>query len=393
LSKKSHNAVNVISVISIAGVAVATAAIIVVMSVFNGFADLASQHLSRFDPELMVKPSIGKVIENADSLALSIRKLPGVSYATPTITERGLLVGKQYQMPVIFKGVKEDFSKVAEIDSIMIDGEFTESIYGDIDCTQLSVGVAMQTNCRPNGEDIVKLYVPRRNGRINPANPANAFVSSDLIVSGVFQVNQSEYDADYIMIPLAAARDLLEYDTEASAIEIRLTSPLAEQQVIDEIKALSNKVVVETRLQQQSEAFKMIAIEKWVTFMMLVFILVIASFNILSTLSLLVIEKRDNMTTLRALGASHSIISRIFMLEGILITITGGFFGIILGAILSLAQQYGGFIKLSADPATLTTDVYPVRLDMTDIVIVFAAVAVVAVIASLITRIFTRKIQ
>jgi ABC-type lipoprotein release transport system permease subunit len=239
----------------------------------------------------------------------------------------------------------------------------------------------------------VKLYVPRRNGRINPANPANAFVSSDLIVSGVFQVNQSEYDADYIMIPLAAARDLLEYDTEASAIEIRLTSPLAEQQVIDEIKALSNKVVVETRLQQQSEAFKMIAIEKWVTFMMLVFILVIASFNILSTLSLLVIEKRDNMTTLRALGASHSIISRIFMLEGILITITGGFFGIILGAILSLAQQYGGFIKLSADPATLTTDVYPVRLDMTDILIVFAAVAVVAVIASLITRIFTRKIQ
>jgi ABC-type lipoprotein release transport system permease subunit len=251
----------------------------------------------------------------------------------------------------------------------------------------------MQTNCRPNGEDVVKLYVPRRNGRINPANPASAFVGTDLFVSGVFQVNQSEYDKEYIMIPLASARDLLEYDTEASAIEISLITPTAEQQVISEIQDLGEDVVIETRLEQQSEAFKMIAIEKWVTFMMLVFILIIASFNILSTLSLLVIEKRDNMATLRAMGASHSVISRIFMAEGILITITGGFFGIILGAILSLAQQYGKFIKLAADPKTLTTDVYPVRLDVADVFIVFAAVAVVAIAASLITRIFTRKIQ
>jgi ABC-type lipoprotein release transport system permease subunit len=212
-------------------------------------------------------------------------------------------------------------------------------------------------------------------------------------VSGVFQVNQSEYDKEYIMIPLASARELLEYDTQASAIEIRLTSPNVEQQVISEIKGLGDNLVVETRLQQQAEAFKMIAIEKWVTFMMLVFILVIASFNILSTLSLLVIEKRDNMATLRAMGASHSVISRIFMLEGILITIAGGICGIILGAILSLAQQYGKFIKLAADPNTVTTDVYPVRLDAVDIVIVFAAVAVVAITASMITRIFTRKIQ
>jgi ABC-type lipoprotein release transport system permease subunit len=374
-------------------VAVATAAIIVVMSVFNGFTDLAAQHLSSLDPELMVKPAKGKVIDNADSLALSICKLPGVKHATPTITERALLVGKQYQMPVIFKGVREDYSKVTDIDSIIVDGEFTETIFGDMDCTQLSVGVAMQTNCRPNGEDVVKLYVPRRNGRINPANPASAFVGTDLFVSGVFQVNQSEYDKEYIMIPLASARDLLEYDTEASAIEISLIAPTAEQQVISEIQGLGEDVVIETRLEQQSEAFKMIAIEKWVTFMMLVFILIIASFNILSTLSLLVIEKRDNMATLRAMGASHSVISRIFMAEGILITITGGFFGIILGAILSLAQQYGKFIKLAADPKTLTTDVYPVRLDVADVFIVFAAVAVVAIAASLITRIFTRKIQ
>jgi ABC-type lipoprotein release transport system permease subunit len=363
------------------------------MSVFNGFTDLAANHLSSLDPELMVKPAQGKVIDNADSLTLAIRKLPGVSYATPTIKERALLVGKQYQMPVIFKGVNEDYRKVTGIDSIIVDGEFTETIYGDMDCTQLSVGVAMQTNCRPNGEDVVKLYVPRRNGRINPSNPATAFVGTDLFVSGVFQVNQSEYDKEYIMIPLASARELLEYDTQASAIEIRLTSPNVEQQVISEIKGLGDNLVVETRLQQQAEAFKMIAIEKWVTFMMLVFILVIASFNILSTLSLLVIEKRDNMATLRAMGASHSVISRIFMLEGILITIAGGICGIILGAILSLAQQYGKFIKLAADPNTVTTDVYPVRLDAVDIVIVFAAVAVVAITASMITRIFTRKIQ
>jgi ABC-type lipoprotein release transport system permease subunit len=393
-SKKSHNAVNVISVISIAGVAVATAAIIVVMSVFNGFADLASSHLSQLDPELKAVPASGKVIAGADSLCARINRLDGVDTAMPSLTERGLLVCGQSQLPVVFMGVTEAYSRITNIDSVMVDGTFTAEPYYTWPVIQLSAGVAVHTGLHPDLDTAVSLYVPRRKGKINPANPAAAFNGDETLVSGVFQVNQSEYDVDHIIVPLDLARRLLDYTDEASAIEIKLKDGASADNVIAEILNLSNgDITVQTRLEQQSEAFKMIAVEKWVTFMMLVFILVIASFNILSTLSLLVIEKRDNMQTLRAIGASYSMVAKVFMVEGVLITLTGGIFGIILGSVLTLLQQHGGYIKLAADPATLTTDVYPVRLACGDIFIVFAAIAIVAVLASLATRLFTRKIN
>lgn len=391
LARKSHSAVNVISVISVAGVAVATAAIVVVLSVFNGFADLSARHLSKADPALMVTPAKGKVIADADSLAAAVASVPGVTAAMPSLQERALLISGNTQLPVIFKGVTADYQLVTDFDDVIVDGAFISDTVAPYP-SQLSVGVAARAGLRPATESIADIYVPRRRGRINPANPATAFTGTQIMVTGISQIDQLEYDADRIVIPLAAARRLLDYTTEASAMEIALNDRYEQRAIARKISAaIGPDYRVATRLEQRQDSFRMIAVEKWVTFLMLAFILVIASFNIVSTLSLLVIEKRDNMATLRALGASRRAVSAVFMAEGWLITVAGGVCGIVLGLALSLAQQFGGFIKLGADPDALTIDVYPVLVAPADIAIVAALIVAVAALASLTTRLFTRS--
>lgn len=364
------------------GVAVATAAIVIVLSVFNGFSQLAESHLSALDPALKVYPTSGKTITDADSVCAALLGNGGVTYAMPVIEERGLVIYGNNQMPVIFKGVADGYDRMNALDSIIIDGIYTPEILSS-DATQLSVGVAMQTGARPLPGTSLNLYVPRRTGRINPANPASAFRGHELMVSGVFRVNQAEYDSEMMIIPLEAARDLLEYTTEATAIEV--VGDISADRLRD---ILGPGYVVKTRMQQQEKSFRMIAIEKWVTFLMLAFILVIASFNIISTLSLMVIEKRDDMATLCWIGATASMVRRIFMIQGWLITMLGGISGILLGSALVIAQQAGGFVKLAGDPANLAVTVYPVRLEPTDMLIVLALVALIAAITSQTTRLF-----
>ncbi len=394
LSKKSHSAVNVISAISVAGVAIATAAIVVVLSVFNGFTDLAASQFSRIDPDLKVSPTTGKVVEQADSLARSIESLDIIAAAAPTLTERGLLVSNGEQLGVVFIGVDDNYDHVVDIDSVITDGQFlTKSPAMPALCTA-SIGVAARMGLYP-GCMGVELYVPRRVGRINPANPAGAFDMLKMAISGVFQIDQMEIDADRIIVPLDSARRILDYqNAEASAIELRIANGIdADAAALQLRQHLGNEFKVETRDQQQAESFRMIAIEKWVTFVMLIFILIIATFNIISTLSLLVIEKRDNMDTLRCLGATRALVRRIFMIQGAAITAIGGFAGCLLGLVLSLAQQWGGFIKLAGDPAKMTITVYPVRVEVLDLLAVAAIIVLVALVTAQITRLFTSKIQ
>ena len=393
---KSHKAVNTISVISMAGVAVATMAIVVVLSVFNGFSDLAKNHLSLIDPDLKVVAAEGKVIGQCDSVSALISAVDGVASVAPVLTERGLLTGDDRQMPVVFKGIDPQ-STTLDFGTILLDGVY-EPMIGTVDTitgSQISVGVAMNLGLRPSPYPAAELYVPRRTGRINPANPAASYSSVTLAVTGVFRVDQPEYDADYMIIPIAEARRLLEYDEQtAGSLEITLNSgytPAAVKKAVE--AALGAGYTVQTRIEQQADTFRMISVEKWITFLMLVFILIIASFNIVSTLSLLVIEKRDNMATLRALGAPNSLVRGIFVAEGWLITTIGGFAGIVIGIALSLMQQHFGFIKLSADPSSLSIDVYPVRLDMGDVALVFAAVLATGIAIGAISRLFTGKIK
>ena len=391
-SKKSHNAVNVISAISLGGVAVASMAIMIVLSVFNGFTELSASHLSKVDPDLKVISAKGKTIADGDSAAEAIEAIGGVAAAMPSIEERGLIVAGNNQMPGVFKGVAENYRDIVAVDSIIIDGLYTETV-DTVAATQIAVGVANRTGLRPSLLSVADVYVPRRQGRINPANPMAAFRGTQLIVTGVTQIDQSDIDNDRIIIPLDRARRLLDYNREATAIEVRLAPGASVTEVSKAITdALGDNVKVLTRSAQQGSAMKMIAIEKWVTFLMLCFILVIASFNIISTLSLLVIEKRDDMKTLRALGAAKSQLRSIFRFEGLLITIAGGTAGIIAGLLLSLAQQHFGFIKLNGDPSTLTISTYPVAVSPLDVLAVFGAILVIAMMTSSLTTIFTRKI-
>lgn len=391
-SKKSHGAVNVISAISVAGVAVATAAIVVVLSVFNGFSDLARQQFSVVDPDIMVTSSDGRVISDGDSLANALSAIPGVQAAAPTLTERGLLVAREGQAAVVFKGVPPDYTDVASVDravQAIIARPDADTIHRQ---AAVAVGVAMHLALRP-ATPYAELYVPRRVGRINPANPAGAFFSQPLVAQAVVAVNQTDFDTDHIYIPLDAARTLLQYDRQASAIELRAAPGQSTDQLAARLSdALGPSYSIATQQQQHAEAFRMISVEKWVTFAMLIFILVIAAFNIISTLSLLVIEKRDNMATLRFLGATRRCVRAVFAWMGAAITIAGGIAGCILGLALSLAQQYGHFIRLSGDPDKLAVTAYPVRVEPTDLLAVLAIVALMALITSAITRIFTRKI-
>ncbi len=395
---KSHRAVNIITFISMAGVAVATMAIIVVLSVFNGFSDLAKSHLSRIDPDFKVTAAKGKVFAGADSIAHALGNIDGIKAAAPSLQERGLLTAADTQMPVVFKGVSpEGIYSCADIDNLLIDGIYSPTNLMPDSCAgaQITVGVAIDMKLRPSPQATAELYVPRREGRINPANPAASYRSLPLAVTGVIRVDQPEYDADFMFIPLDKARELLEYsDGEASEIDIRLAPDASATKVRSSIEdALGRGFIVQNRMEQQADTFRMISIEKWVTFLMLVFILVIASFNIVSTLSLLVIEKRDNMATMRALGAPKSMITNIFITEGALITAIGGIIGAAIGIALSLIQQHFGLIKLSGDPSALTIDVYPVRLEWADVLPVVAAVAITGFLIAQLSRIFTRKLK
>ncbi len=390
-SKKTHNAVNIISLISVVGVAVATMAIVCVLSVFNGFEDVAARSLSRLDPELKITPANGKVIVNADSLAQVINSIDGVKASLPSIDEQAFAIFNDKQTPIRLMGVSSKYADVYAIDSTIIDGYFLLKDNATSYAT-LSVGVAVNLMARPGGYDYFRVYAPSRTSKINPANPMTAFCGDSLVIAGVFQVNQPEYDADRVIVPLENARTLLEYTTEASAIDVALKVGVEPEQVSTSIAStIGNEYIVKNRYEQQEQSFKMVQIEKWITFLMLAFVLVIASFNIISTLSMLVIEKDENIITFHALGATHKMITRIFILEGWLISLVGGMIGIIVGVILCLAQQYGKFIKLGGDPSALVIDAYPVRVVATDLLVVFLLVLVVGFVTSQITSVFTRQ--
>ncbi|MDE6267416.1 MAG: ABC transporter permease [Muribaculaceae bacterium] len=368
ISKKQHNAVNIISWISLAGVAVATMALVVVLSVFNGFNTLALKQLSRMDPPLSVTPVKGKVIGDAESLAMKIAALDGVSASMPVVREQALARAGTNQMPVTIMGVTDKFISAARIDSIIIDGE--PLLKEEAPMTALSsIGVALGTGIRPSSIYPLEVYVPRRTGRINTANPSGSFREEYFHVAGVFQVEQDTYDTDLLIIPLDAARQLLDYTTEGSEIAVFTDQP---EHIRKKIEAIAGKdYVVKNRVEQQDQAFKMIRTEKWITFLMLAFILIIASFNIISTLAMLIIEKQGNSRILSAMGATPRRINQIYIIQGWLISVTGGVIGIIAGAVLSLVQEHYGIIRLGSEHVSnLTISAYPVELHFSDILIV-----------------------
>lgn len=390
-SKKSHSAVNIISIVSVCGVIVATAAIVCVLSVFNGFSKLIHSKLSMLDADIAITATLGKTIADADSVAAVARGVAGVEMALPVVEDNALAMFFNYQMPVTLKGVPDGYDSLTNIRNTIIDGKYLLDD-GISQYSVIAIGPALSLNVRPDYLKMVSLYTPRRRGNINLANPATALRSDSVFVSGVFQIEQNKYDRNTMFVSIEMARRLFDYTTQATAVELRLAPGANEPAVMAALNdALGEQYVVKNRLMQQAEAFRMVNIEKWVTFLLLGFILVIATFNVIGALSLLIIEKTDSIDTFRNLGASNKLISRIFVMEGWVISFTGTVLGIALGLVLCLLQEHFGLIEMQGNAATLIITAYPVAVQWTDMLVVLALSVAVGALTSLVTKLIMRR--
>lgn len=379
-SKKSHNAINVISAISAIGVAVGTMALVCVLSVFNGFESVISDMFSAFDPDLKITVTQGKTFDITTPAWQEVKKMKAIDCFTEVIEENALLRFKDKQMPAVIKGVSDDFERMTRIDSIMYDGKFI-LFDGGFQRAVIGIGIANILGLGAHFIDPLYIYAPKRTSDINLLRPETSFNQVGTFVSGIFAVNQLEYDDQYVIVSLALARDLFEYDsTKVSAIELKLVNLSHQKEIQKQIKSiLGPNFQVKNRYEQQESFFKIMKIEKWITYLILCFILLIACFNIIGSLSMLIIEKKEDIRMLRNLGADQRLIKRIFLFEGWLISIIGALLGIILGVVLCLLQQHFGFLKLGSG---YVLNAYPVIVQFIDLVLVFITVLLMGFIAA-----------
>ncbi len=382
-SKKSHNAINVISFISVIGICIATMAIVCVLSVFNGFAGIVENQFSSFDPDLKITAAKGKVFDYNTEIFNKALQTKGIDFISESLEENALIKYDERQVPILVRGVSEDFKLIADIDKLIIDGEFKLS-EDSVDYTILGSDLAIALSVRAGFINPVEIYAPKRDVSINTTNPTNAFSTDYLYISGVYSLNQQGHDNLIAIIPIEAARELFRYENEVSSVSIKVKPDASIKEVKAEIKRiLGNDFLVEDRYEQQKESFRMIQIEKWVTFLILAFILLIAVFNVVGSLSMLIVEKKEDITSLLNMGASNRLISRIFLYEGWMITFSGIISGIVIGLTICLLQQHFGFIKLSNTPGTYIIDAYPVIVKFWDIVTVFVVVSIFSLLTIL----------
>lgn len=384
-SKKSTNVINVISGISVIGVTVATMAMVVVLSVFNGFSDLVATFFTAFDPQLEVTPTSGKTIA-ADHPALTrIRSMEQVEVATECVEDQALAIYGDHQAMVMVKGVEENFNKLTRINDILYgEGSFDLEV-ADLHYAVPGIRLA-QTMGMPIGfGNTLSLYAPRRSGQLDMMNPMEGFVVDSLLSSGlVFCVQQGKYDRSYILTSLSFARTLFECEGEVSSLELKLKPGYDIGKTKEEIQEIcGGAFAVKDRYEQQAETFNIMKIEKLMAYIFLTFILVVACFNIIGSLSMLIIDKRQDAETLQCLGARDSLIKRIFIFEGWLISIIGAMTGVALGLLLCFLQQQYGFVSLGQSSGAFVVDAYPVSVHYDDVAIVFITVLAVGFLSVL----------
>ena len=378
-SKKKHNAINIISGISVCGVALATLALVCTLSVFNGFQDMVAGFFTAFDPELKITIREGKVFEPQGAAFQEVRSLPEIGVWTETLEENAMVQYKDRQAMAIIKGVEDNFEELTSIDSLLYGaGEFIlhDSI---VDYGVLGVELISELGTGLQFVDPLQVYAPKRNVRVNMANPSASFNRDYLFSPGVvFVVNQQKYDARYILTSLSFARNLFNYDTEVSAVELKL-KPGADVTAVQRkiARILGDEFVVLDRYEQQADVFRIMEIEKFISYLFLTFILAIACFNVIGSLSMLILDKREDVETLRNLGADDRLIARIFLFEGRLISLFGALSGIVLGLLLCYIQQRFGIISLGGGNGSFIVDVYPVSVHVTDVVLIFITVITV----------------
>ena len=383
-SRKSHSAINLISLVSVLGVAVTTMAIICTLSVYNGFQEVVLSLCSRLDPPVKILPVQGKTIDMAaPEIAALYEWTDEIAALAPVVEENALAVFGNNQMPVFLKGVGNTYADVnTQLDETLLEGQFlfsdTTGYY-----VGLGAGVAMRLEMGAFFSRPLRLYAPKRKTRVNMANPSASFREKEVYASAVFAVNQQEYDETWVIAPLSLVRELYDYTTEATALELRLTDGVDEAAFLTRLQNhLGGSYRVSDRLQQQASAYNMMQIEKWITFLILLFILLIATFNVIGSLSMLIIDKQGDIRTLHNLGADDALISRIFFVEGWLISAIGAGGGLILGILLCWLQQTFGLLSMGGVPGTFVVVAYPVRFLWSDALIVLLVVVLLGVVAS-----------
>ncbi len=374
-SKKKTHAINIISIISVIGVAVATMALVIVMSVFNGFHDLVASFFTNFDPQLKVVPVTGKSVAADDSALYKIKKLPQIDVATETFEDMALAVYKGQQAMVTIKGVDDNFSDLTHITDILYgDGQF-QLHTANLDYGTPGIRLANNLGLSTRWDNYLRIYAPQRQGQLDMSNVEGGFVLDSLLSSGVvFTVNNSKYDKNYIITSLGFARRLFNAQGEVTALELRLKPGSNFDAVKNDIQDIAGKrFKVEDRYEQQADTFKIMEIEKLMAYIFLTFILVVACFNIIGSLSMLIIDKKEDVVTLRNLGAKDKQITRIFLFEGRLISIIGAFLGIGIGLLLCLLQQQFGLVSMGNGDGFIVT-AYPVSVHYSDVAIIFLTV-------------------
>lgn len=380
-SKKSHNAINVISAISVCGVALATLALVCTLSVFNGFQDLVATFFTAFDPELKITAVTGKVFDGQDERITALRTMPQVAVFSESLEENAMVQYKDRQTMAVIKGIEDNFEELTAIDSILFGrGEFVlHDEVGDYAVPGIELVSILGTGIR--FLDPLQIYAPKRGVKVNLANPASSFNAANLHSTGlVFAVNQQKYDSSYILTSLQFARKLFQYDTEVSSIELKLKPDADVSAVKAKIEnLLGDSFRVQNRYEQQADTFRIMEIEKLISYIFLTFILMIACFNVIGSLSMLIIDKRADVATLRNLGANDKLITRIFLFEGRIISLLGAIIGVVLGVILCFIQQQFGLISLGGGSSggNFVVDAYPVSVHAWDIVLIFITVLVV----------------
>ena len=378
-SKKSTNAINVISGISVLGVAVATMALVVTLSVFNGFSDLVATFFTAFDPQIKVVPVEGKTAPADDPILTEIKSMPEVYVATECVEDQAMAVYNGRQAMIHLKGVEDNFDSLTHIREILQgDGAY------ELHLADVHYGIPGRHLIDALGMGYyypmpLKIYAPRREGQLDMSDPTDGFIEDMLFSPGVvFEVQQSKYDRNYVLTSISFARRLFDQQGMISSLELRLKQGCDFEAVKERMKAVAgDKYRVMDRYEQQDDTFRIMKIEKLIAYIFLTFILMVACFNIIGSLSMLIIDKKDDVVTLRNLGASDHQITQIFLFEGRLISAIGAILGIAVGLLLCWIQQTYGIISLGSSEGSFVINAYPVSVHPLDVVIIFFTVLAV----------------
>jgi lipoprotein-releasing system permease protein len=388
-SKKSQNVINIISGISILGITTGTMALIVVLSVFNGFDNTIRALFNSFDPDFKITVKEGKTFDTKNAEIQNLYKYKGIAYYSDCLEENVLFEYGNKQKVGIVKGVSDQFNKMSGIDTMIIDGKF-QLHRGKEPLAIVGHGVAYELAVGLNFITPLKISAIKRDGKVS-IDVENAFNKMNIFPGGVFAIQQ-EYDGQYVIVPLAFARDLLDYTAEVSAIEIRIKDKQNVSRVKKELQQiLGDKYTIKDRYQQHEMLFKTMKSENWIIYLILTFILIIASFNGIGSLTMLIIDKKEDILILQKLGAENKLVRKLFMFEGMMIYVIGAISGLALGALLCWIQIKFGIITFPAS-STFIIKEYPVKMEFFDFIAVLLIVFSIGFLASWYPiRFITRK--